>query len=52
MESTKTALTGGVSRSMMVERMSSLSKGGGGTGMAGNGAEDRNGGLGTATLLK
>ena len=51
-ESTKIALTGGVSRSTMVEGVSFLSKGGGGTGMARDGAEDCNGGLGTATLLK
>ena len=52
MESTKTALTGGVSRSTTVEGMSSLSKSGGGTGMAGDGAEDCSGGVGMVTLLK
>ena len=52
MKSTETALTNGVPRSTMVEGVSSLSKGGGGTGMAGDGVEDRNRGLGTATLLK
>ena len=46
------ALTGGVPGLMMVEGVSSLSEGGGGTGMAGDGAEDCNGGLGTVTLLK
>ena len=52
MEATKTALSGGVPGSTMVEGVSSLSEGGGGTGMAGDGAEDQSGGLGTATLLK
>ena len=52
MESTETALTDGVPRSTMVEGISSLSKGGDGTGMAGDGAEDCSGRLGTATLLK
>ena len=52
MESAEIALTGGVSRSMTMEGVSFLSKGGGGTGMARDGAEDCNGGLGTATLLK
>ena len=51
MESIKTALTGGVPGSMTVEGVSSLSEGGG-TGMAGNGAEDHSRGLGTMTLLK
>ena len=52
MESAKAALTDGVPGSITVEGVSSLSEGGGGTGMAGDGAEDRSGGLGTATLLK
>ena len=52
MESTKTALTGEVPRLIMVEGVSSLSEGGSGTGMAGDGAEDHSRGLGTATLLK
>ena len=52
MESTETALTGGVPGSMMVEGVSSLSKGGDGTEMARDEAEDRSGGLGTVTLLK
>ena len=52
MESTETALTGGVPESMMVERVSFLSEGGGGTGIAGEGAKDYNGGLGMVTLLK
>ena len=52
MESTDAALTGEVPGSMMVEEVSSLSEGGGGTGMTGDGADDHNGGLGTATLLK
>ena len=52
MKSTETALTGGGPRSTTVEGVSSLSKGGGRTGMAGNGAEDCNGGLGIVTLLK
>ena len=52
MEPTETALSGGVPGSMMVEGVSSLSEGGGGTGMAGDGAEDCSGGLGTAILLK
>ena len=52
MESTETALTGGVPRSTMVEGVSSLSKGGDGTGMVGDGAEDHSSGLGTAILLK
>ena len=52
MESTETALTGGVPRSTMVEGVSSLSEGNGGTGMIGNGAEDCSGGLGMVTLLK
>ena len=46
------ALTDGVPGSMMVEGMSSLSEGGGGTRMAEDGAEDHSEGLGTATLLK
>ena len=46
------ALIGEVPGFMMVEEVSSLSKGGGGTGMAGDGAEDHSGGLGTMTLLK
>ena len=49
MESTKIALTGGVPGSIMIEGVSSLSEGGGGTGMAGDGGDDCNGGLGTAT---
>ena len=52
MESTKIALTGGVPGSTMVKGVSSLSEGSGGTGMAGDGAEDHSSGLGTATLLK
>ena len=52
MESTATTLTGGVPGSTMVEGVFSLSKGGGGTGMAGDGVEDCNGELGTVTLLK
>ena len=52
MKSTETALTSGVSGSMMVEGVSSLFEGSGGTGMAGDGAEDHSSGLGTATLLK
>ena len=52
MKSTKTALTGGISGSMTVKRVSFLSEDGGGTGMAGDGAEDCTRGLGTATLLK
>ena len=51
MESTETALTDGVPRSMMVEGMSSLSKGSGGIEMAGDGAEDHSSGLGTVLLL-
>ena len=46
------ALSGGVPGSTMVEGVSSLSEGGGRTGMVGDGAEDQSGGLGTATLLK
>ena len=52
MESTETALTGGVPRSTTMEGVSSLSEGDGGIGMAGDGAENYSGGLGTATLLK
>ena len=52
MESTKIALTSGVPGSTTVEGVSSLSKGGGRTGMAGDGAKDHSRGLGTATLLK
>ena len=52
MESTKTALTGGVPRFMTVEEVFSLSEGGSGTEMAGDGAEDCSGGLGTVILLK
>ena len=52
MESTKAALTGGVPGSMTVEGVSSLSEGGDGTGMAGDGAWNCNGGLRMATLLK
>ena len=51
-ESANAALTGGVPGSTTVEGVSSLSEGGGGTGMAGDGADDHNGGLGTVTLLK
>ena len=51
-ESTKMALTGGVPGFMMVEGVSSLSEGGGGTKMAGDGAEDCSGGLRTVMLLK
>ena len=39
-ESTEMALSSGVPGSTMVEGVSSLSEGGGGTGMAGDGAED------------
>ena len=39
-ESTEMALSGGVPGSTMVEGVSSLSEGGGGMGMAGDGAED------------
>ena len=39
-ELTETALSGGVPGSMTVEGVSFLSEGGGGTGMAGDGAED------------
>ena len=46
------ALSGGVPGFTMVEGVSSLSEGGGRTGIAGDGVEDRSGGLGTATLLK
>ena len=46
------ALSGGIPGSTMVKGVSSLSEGGGGTGMVGDGAEDRSGGLGTAILLK
>ena len=49
MESTKTAWTGGVPRSMTVEGVSSLFKGHGGIGMVGDGAEDHGSGLGTVT---
>ena len=52
MGSTEIALTGGVPGSMMVEGVSSLSEGGGRTGMAGDGANDHNGGLEMMTLLK
>ena len=52
MEPTETALSGGVPGSTMVKGVSSLSEGGGETGMVGDGAEDHSGGLGTATLLK
>ena len=51
-ESTEMALSGGVPGSIMVEGVSSLSEGGGGMEMAGDRAEDRSGGLVTATLLK
>ena len=51
-ESTEMTLTGGISRSTMVEGVSSLLEGGGGTGMVGDGAEDHSGGLGIVTLLK
>ena len=51
-ESTEMALIGGVPGFMMVEGMSFLSEGSDGTRMAGDGAEDCNGGLGTVTLLK
>ena len=51
-ESTEIALTGGVPGFMMVEGVSSLSEGGGETGMEGDGAEDHSKGLGTVTLLK
>ena len=52
MKSTETALTGGVSGSMIVEGVSSLSEGGGGTGMAGDRAEDHSRGLEIVMLLK
>ena len=52
MEAAETALSGGVLGSTTVEGVSFLSEGGGGTGMAGDGAKDRSGGLGTAMLLK
>ena len=52
MESADAALTGGVSKSMMVEGAFSLSEGGGGTRMAGDGADNCNGGLEIVTLLK
>ena len=52
MESAKVALTGGVPGFMTVKGVSSLSKGRGGMGMAGEGAEDHSGGLEMATLLK
>ena len=52
MESTETALTGGVPRSMTVEGVSSLSEGDDGTRMVGDGAEDCSSGLEMATLLK
>ena len=52
MESTKTALTSGVPGSMMVEGVSSLSEGSGGTGMAEDGAEDHSNGLEIVILLK
>ena len=52
MESTETALTGGVPEPTMVEGVFSLFEGDGGTEMAGDGAEDCGGGLGTVTLLK
>ena len=51
-ESTKMAQIGGVPGFMMVEGVSSLSEGSSGTEMAGDGAEDHSGGLGTTTLLK
>ena len=51
-KSTEAALTGGILGSTMVEGVSSLLEGKGGIGMAGKGAEDHNGGLGMATLLK
>ena len=52
MEFTETALSGGVPGFTMVEGVSSLSEGGGETGMVGDRAEDHSGGLGTTTLLK
>ena len=52
MESTETALTGGIPGSMTVEGVSSLSKGSSGTGMVEDGAKDHSDGLGMATLLK
>ena len=51
-EPIKMALSSGVPGSTMVKGVSSLSEGGGGTGMVGDRAEDRSGGLGTTTLLK
>ena len=52
MESTEAALTGGVPGSTMVEGVFFLSESGGRMEMAGDGAKNHNGGLGTATLLK
>ena len=51
-ESTETALTGRAFGSITLEGVSSLSKGGGGIGMAGDGAKDHSSGLGMVTLLK
>ena len=52
MKSTDAALTGGVPGCMMVEGVFSLSKNGGRIGMVGDGAENCNGGLEIAILLK
>ena len=52
MESTETALTGGVPRFMTVEGVSFLSEDDDETRMVGDGAEDCSSGLGMATLLK
>ena len=52
MESANAALTGGVPGSTMVEGVFSLLEGDVGTEMAEDGADNCNGGLGTATLLK
>ena len=51
MKSADAALIGGVLGSMTVEGVSSLSEGGGRTGMAGDGADDHNGGLETVMVF-
>ena len=51
-ESVDAAWTGRVPGFMTVEGVSSLSEGGGGTRIAGDGADNHNGGFGTVTLLK
>ena len=51
-KSADTALTGGVPGFTMVEGVSSLSEGGGRTGMARDGADNHSSGLETAMLLK